>query len=379
MGKPTEDVHQPRWVIFFVNTRSNGMAKNSMMVVFGLVVLLILSSFGSSVSLGAGEKDVKKEKASVAAGKDTKKEKAAVTNTGASKDKVAVVNGTVITRSDYDTEMSRFERQMAMSGQAQNPAEMSEMKGRVLDGLVDRELLKQDAKKLGISVDDNDVSQQVAILKQKFGTEKEFTDTLVRMNMSEADLKSQLRQDLAIKKLIDQQIASKVTITPEEMKAFYDSHPEFFKAPERVRASHILIKVEPNASDADKAKARERIVAIQERLKKGEDFAAIAKESSECPSGANGGDLDYFQRGQMVGPFEDAAFALKPGTTSDIVETQFGYHLIKATDKKDASTVSYDDIKAKIEDYIKQQKVNELLTQYVGQLKKGAKIETFLN
>jgi peptidyl-prolyl cis-trans isomerase C len=353
------------------------MAKNSMMVVFGLVVLLILSSFGSSVSLGAGEKDVKK--APAASGKDAKKEKPAVSNTGASKDKVAVVNGTVITRSEYDTEMSRFERQMAMSGQAQNPAEMSEMKGRVLDGLVDRELLKQDAKKLNISVDDNDVNQQVAILKQKFGTEKEFTDTLTRMNMSEADLKSQLRQDLAIKKLIDQQIASKVTITPEEMKAFYDSHPEFFKAPERVRASHILIKVEPSASAADKAKARERIVAIQERLKKGEDFAAIAKESSECPSGANGGDLDYFQKGQMVGPFEDAAFALKPGTTSDIVETQFGYHLIKVTDKKDASTVAYDEIKPKIEDYMKQQKVNELLTQYVGQLKKGAKIETFLN
>jgi peptidyl-prolyl cis-trans isomerase C len=354
------------------------MAKKSMMIV-SLVVLLILSSFGVWVSIGAGEKDVKKEKASAAGSKDTKKENPAVTNTGAKKDKVAVVNGTVITRSEYDTEMSRFERQMAMSGQAPNPAEVSEMKDRVLDGLIDRELLKQEAKKQGITVDDNEVTQQVAMLKQKFGSEKEFTDTLAKMNLSEADLKSQLRQDLAIKKLIDQQIAAKVTITPEEMKAFYNDHPEFFKAPERVRASHILIKVDPTASDADKAKARERIVAIQERLKKGEDFAAIAKESSECPSGANGGDLDYFQRGQMVGPFEDAAFALKPGTTSDIVETQFGYHLIKVTDKKDASTVAYDEIKGKIEEYMKQQKVNELLTQYVAQLKKGAKIEKFLS
>lgn len=355
------------------------MSRKSMMVVFGLVVLLIVTSFGFSVSFGAGEKDVKKGSVPAAGNKDASKEKPAVANTGVNKDKVAVVNGTVITRSEYDTEMNRFERQMAMSGQAQNPAEMSDLKGRVLDGLIDRELLKQQCKKQNITVDDNEVAQQIAVLKQKFGNEKDFTETLAKMNLTEADLKSQLRQDLAIKKLIDQQIATKVTITPEEMKAFYDSHPEFFKAPEKVRASHILIKVEPTATDADKAKARERIVAIQERVKKGEDFAAVAKETSECPSGANGGDLDFFQRGQMVGPFEDAAFTLKPGTVSDIVETQFGYHLIKVTDKKDASTVAYDEIKGKIEDYMKQQKVNEQLTQYLAQLKKDSKIETFMN
>ena len=133
------------------------------------------------------------------------------------------------------------------------------------------------------------------------------------MNLTEADLKAQLRQDLNIKKLIDQQVASKVTITQEEAKAFYASHPELFKAPEMVRASHILIKVEPNASAEDKAKARERITAIQKRVKKGDDFAALAKEASECPSGANGGDLDYFQRGQMVGPFEEVAFSAEAG------------------------------------------------------------------
>jgi peptidyl-prolyl cis-trans isomerase C len=253
------------------------------------------------------------------------------------------------------------------------------MKGHVLDGLVDRELLKQESKKRGITVDDNEVNQQVATLRQRFSSEKEFTETLSKMSLTEADLKAQMRQDLAIKKLIDQQIGAKVTITPEEAKAFYTSHPELFKAPEMVRASHILIKVDPNASSEDKAKARERITAIQQRIKKGDDFAAVAKESSECPSGANGGDLDFFQKGQMVGPFEDVAFSLKPGTVSDIVETQFGYHLIKVTEKKDASTVGFDDIKVKLEDYLKQQKVNEQLAQYVAQLKAGSKIETFIN
>jgi peptidyl-prolyl cis-trans isomerase C len=355
------------------------MAARKVVYVAGLIVLLIMSSFGLSVSYGAGEKDPKKANAPASSSKDTKKEKPAAPTDGAKTGKVAVVNGTVITRADYDRELSRFERQMTMSGRSPNPAEMTEMKQRVLEGLVDRELLKQESKKQGITVSDADVSQQVTALRQKFSTEKEFSDTLARMNLTEDGLKSQLRQDLIIRKLIDQQVASKVTITPDEMKAFYNSHSELFKAPEMVRASHILIKVEPNASDPDKAKARERIVAIQQRIKKGEDFAAVAKESSECPSNANGGDLDFFQHGQMVKPFEDVAFSSKPGTVSDIVETQFGYHLIKVTEKKDASTVSFDDVKAKLEDYMKQQKINEELSQYVLQLKKGAKIETFLN
>ena len=355
------------------------MTPKRIFCVVGLIVLFMISLFGFSASYGAGEKDPKKAGAQASSSKDTKKEKPAPSGDGAKTDKVAVVNGTVITRADYDNELSRFERQMSMSGRSPNPAEMTDMKQKVLQALVDRELLKQESKKQGITVSDADVNQQVAALRQKFSNEKEFSDALARMNLGEAGLKSQLRQDLIIRKLIDQQVASKVTITPDEMQEFYNSHSELFKAPEMVRASHILIKVEPNTSDVDKAKARERIVAIQERIKKGEDFATVAKESSECPSAANGGDLDYFQRGLMVKPFEDVAFSLKPDTVSDIVETPFGYHLIKVTGKKDASTVPFDDVKAKLEDYMKQQKINEQLGQYVAQLKKGAKIETFLN
>lgn len=355
------------------------MTRRWMKGAVGLLVLVLLSAFEVSVCTAAGEKEGKKEKAPATAGAEVKKEKTTMANAGARREKVATVNGTVITRGEYDSEMNRFERQMALSGKTPNPAEASEMQKRVLDGLVDRELLKQESKKQGISVDDAEVNQQVASLRQKFSGEKEFTETLTKMNLTEAELKAQLKQDLTIRKLIDQQVAAKVTITPEEAKAFYSSHPELFKAPESVRASHILIKVEPNASAEDKAKARERITAIQQRAKKGEDFAALAKEASECPSGANGGDLNYFQRGQMVGPFEEAAFSLKPGTMSDIVETPFGYHLIKVADKKEASTISYDEIKGKLDDYLKQQKVNEQLVQYIGQLKAGAKIETFMN
>ena len=159
------------------------------------------------------------------------------------------------------------------------------------------------------------------------------------MNMTEPGLKDYFASQFAIQKLLDKDLASKIVVTPEEVKAFYDGNPDVFKTPEMVRASHILVKVDKAASDEEKAKALEKIKAIQKRIKSGEDFAKVAKEVSDSPSKDDGGDLDFFQKGQMVPPFEKAAFSMKPGETSDIVETEVGYHIIRLTDKKEARTV----------------------------------------
>jgi len=317
-----------------------------------IVSLLLVATYGASV-YGADEKDPKQQK-------------------------VAEVNGSAITQGEMDQEMGRYEQQLKMAGQTATPEQVGEVREKVLKGLVDRELLAQQTKKLGIATSDAEVDEQMATLKKRFSNEAQFADALTKMNLTEVQLKDELRQDKAIRKMIDQEVAGKVTLTDQDVKAFYDGHPEFFKTSEMVRASHILIKVDPKASEADKAKARERILVIQKKVQEGGDFAALAKESSECPSSENGGDLDYFERGQMVGPFEETAFSLKPGTVSDIVETQFGYHIIKVTDKKEPGVTPYEEIKDKIQQHLKQQKVTEQLTLYVDQLRSQAKIETFI-
>jgi peptidyl-prolyl cis-trans isomerase C len=148
-----------------------------------------------------------------------------------------------------------------------------------------------------------------------------------------------------------------------------------FKQPEQVKASHILIKVTPDADDAQKATARKKIEEIQQKLKNGGDFAALAKEYSEGPSGARGGDLGFFRHGQMVKPFENAAFGLEPGQVSDVVTTRFGYHLIKVTEKKPAKTLAYSEVKDKIGERLKQQKIEKQAGEYIDGLKKDAKIE----
>lgn len=291
----------------------------------------------------------------------------------------ATVNGKVITQAEVDQEVGRYEKQMTMTGQTPDDAQKKEMRQKVLDGLVDRELLLQESNRLGIKVADSEVDEQVATIKKRFPKEEEFTGALSKMGITEKDLRKQFSEGMAIKKMIDQEVASKISVSEADAKAFYDAHPDLFKMPERVRASHILVKVDQNASDEDKAKAREKLTEAGKRIKKGEDFAVIAKEVSECPSAAKGGDLDYFQRGQMVPEFEEVAFALKPGETSDIVTTQFGFHIIKVVDKKEAGSVPFDEVKERVEQHLKQEKVNEQLTQYVSQLKSKANVEILAN
>lgn len=292
--------------------------------------------------------------------------------------KVAVVNGAVINQAEFDTEMNRVLDRLQRTGRFPNDLERSPIRKQVLEKLIARELLYQESQKKGIKVDQKEIDEQLTGLKGRFPSEAEFKNGLSTMNLTEATLRSQLERDLAIRKLLDDQIGEKVAVSEKETRAYYDSHLETFKKPEQVRASHILIKVDPGADEAKKAGARTKIESLQTKLKNGEDFGALAKEYSEGPSGPKGGDLGFFGRGQMVKPFEETAFTMKSGQVSDMVETRFGYHLIMVTDRTPESTFSYEEVKDRLGQNLKQQKVQEAIAEYVATLKGKAKIERFV-
>ena len=289
--------------------------------------------------------------------------------------KVAVVNGTVINQAEFDNEMNRVVERLQRTGRFPNDLERSQMKKQVLENLIARELLYQESQKKGIKVDQKEIEAQLTALKGRFPSEVEFKKALSTMNLTEAGLRFQFERDLAIRKLLDDQIGGKSTVSEKESRAYYDGNLESFKKPEQVRASHILIKVDQGADEAKKAEARTKIESLQAKLKNGEDFGAVAKEYSEGPSGPKGGDLGFFGRGQMVKPFEETAFSMKPGQVSGMVETRFGYHLIMVTERTPESTLSYEEVKDRLEQYLKQQKVQEEIAAYVETLKGKAKIE----
>jgi peptidyl-prolyl cis-trans isomerase C len=274
--------------------------------------------------------------------------------------------------------MERAYGEFASTGRPLNASQLPEVKKGVIESLINQELLYQESQNESIKVEDKEIDEQIDALKKRFPSEKEYNTALAKMNLSEAEIKSQITKGLAIQQFIDTKFVQKITVSDDETKAHYNNNLKMFKQPEQVRAMHILIMVAPQATEEQKAAARKKLKECQKRLGQGEDFEALAKDYSEGPSAAKGGDLGYFSRGQMVPPFEEVAFALKSGEVSDIVETRFGYHLIKVVDKKPGSTMSYEEVKDNLQQYLKQQKIQEQVKLYIEKLQTKAKVERFI-
>ncbi len=296
----------------------------------------------------------------------------------AAKTKVAVVNGTEITRADFDRGMQEIQQRLIMMKKSLKDKELQELKKDVFESLIDRELLYQEIRINGNKAEETEIDEQIKKIKEQFPGEDEFKKAIAKMNISLTELRVQIEREMSINKFVKKQFADKVVISEKEANDFYNSNPNTFMKADSIKASHILIKVDPKADEAMKTAAQKKIKEVQSKLKKGDDFATLAKGYSQCSSAAGGGDLGYFGRGQMVKPFEVAAFAMDPGEVSDIVETKHGYHIIKVIDKKTGEKTPYEQVKVKIKGFLKQQKVQEGIKAYVNKIKKTAKVEKFL-
>jgi peptidyl-prolyl cis-trans isomerase D len=266
------------------------------------------------------------------------------------------------------------------------------------NALVQGAILSREAERLGLRVSDDEV---VAVVKElpgfkdeqgqfrpeavkgfiqyEYGTERHFLDAVRQQLLaqkvlrlisdtaavSETEARDALKRqkeeiELAYVALDASKPGADVIVTDAQVddllakreirvKEFYDGHPDRFNAPEKVRARHLLVRVPKDAPEAKVTEAKERAEALRARVLAGEDFAKLAADASEDPgSKQNGGDLGFFQRGQMVKPFEDVAFVMEPGAVSDVVKTDFGFHVIKVEEKKPAESRSFDDSKREI-------------------------------
>ncbi len=293
----------------------------------------------------------------------------------AASDVVVTVNGTAITRQDFDREMMTAQQYFAAMGHENIQGDkLEQVKRAVLNKLISSTLLLQASKKGGIKVDRAKVEAEAKGFRGRFSSDKEYQAAISKLHISEAGLREKISEGMAIQAFIQRDFTDKAKVTEKEIKEYYDNNSAAFHKPEQVKASHILISVKPDADAATKKAAREKLERIRKQILAGGDFAAFAKNNSDCPSKTQGGDLGYFSRGQMVKPFEQAAFSMMPGDISDIVETQFGYHIIKVVDKKPATTISFADAHDRIAEHLKQVKAQEDVSAYLKKLRKEAKI-----
>jgi parvulin-like peptidyl-prolyl isomerase len=283
---------------------------------------------------------------------------------------VAVVNGQGIPREKFEKFYSRVEAYYSQMLQT-SPDDprfqnmMAQVRSQILQNMIIQTLLLQDAKSKKIEVSQQEIDSHISAIKNKYG-EQVFQSALQQQGITEEEYRKDLSDQMIISKLRDD-ITKNITITDEEVKNYYETHKDQFSNPETIRARHILVK------SMDEAKK------VKERLKKGEDFAKVAREVSvDTGTKDLGGDLGYFSRGKMAKPFEDAAFALKKkGDISDIVQTEFGFHIIKLEDRKPAEVLSFESAKEKAQNLLKKEKEEKAFGDYIENLKNNAKIETF--
>jgi len=241
------------------------------------------------------------------------------------------------------------------------------------DIIIDKLLLKRSAD---IKVTDDEVKAQWERIKGNFGSEEELKKQVEAAGETLDKVKQGLHDRLAEEHWIDEQVKDKVTVSDADAEAFYKKNPDAFHSPEQVRASHILVAVGKDAKPEEVAVKQKAAQDIAARVKKGEDFAKLAKELSEDPSAKqNSGDLDFFTQDKMVPEFSKAAFAMKKDEISDPVRSDFGFHVIKVTDRKDAETVTLEKAKPQLLAYLKQQKKQAEIQKVVEDIRAKADVK----
>jgi peptidyl-prolyl cis-trans isomerase C len=290
---------------------------------------------------------------------------------------VAKVNGVVIKKGEFKQALQSTYQHLQQSGRLIDGTMYEQLKKEVLESLISLIVLDQYSRELSIVVDEGSVEKLYQKAVSEYASKRAYHEALKEAGLTDADLRTRIRRTLAAQKVVKDHVSPKITVTDEEVKKYYDENADAFEHDVQVHAAHILIKVSPFADDEIRKLAKKRIQAIQKKIQAGEDFAQLAKTYSEGPSKVNGGDLGYFSGAQMAPAFATAALSLQPGEVSDVVTTQFGYHLIKVYDRKPAGMVPFSEAAPVLKQRFFRERLDASLQKLVESLKAKAKIERF--
>ncbi|MFH1783239.1 MAG: peptidylprolyl isomerase [Candidatus Omnitrophota bacterium] len=289
----------------------------------------------------------------------------------------AKVNGVGIKNITMEAAMTNFIENQKFFGVEVKEEEKGKLKEDILNELISAELLYQRSKEAKLGDLEKEISDQLESMRKGFGSEENFKKVLSERNISINDLKDDIRKGIYITNFLEKEIYSKINITEEDKKKEFEANRERLAEPEKRKVQHILLRTDPSFNEVEKSLAIEELKGLRERALKGEDFRKLAIENSEDNSSTNGGEIDYFSRDEVVKSFGDTAFSMKKDEVSEVVESEFGYHLIKLLDIKPARDLSYEEVKEDLGRYLLTLRRKEVLDTFVEGLKKEAKITVY--
>ena len=287
------------------------------------------------------------------------------------------VNGHEIPVKAVEHELNRLVQFYAQHGmtEAQIRAQLPLLKKRAEEQTVGTALLFAEAEVLDIPVPDAEVEAALKRMTEEAGGAGKLRGILERQGQNVQQLREEIRRGKRVDKLVERVTADVPEPTDADAEAFFAAHRDEFGKAEQVRAQHILVTPKGAGAEADRA-ALEKIRDIRGRILAGSDFSTEAAAHSDCPSGKSaGGSLGWFSRGMMVKEFDEAAFSMKVGELSDVVKTQFGYHIIYKNDAQAESVPDLSEVRDKVKDMIRHQRRGEALAAHVADLRAKAAIE----
>ena len=291
--------------------------------------------------------------------------------------KIATVNGVEIKTKDFkwafSSEMIRLIGTMGYL----NKDEEAELKKMTFDRLVNRELLYQESRRQGIEINAMEVETAYKKARSEIMAPVDHKRIEETLDLSVADIKEEFRRAFAAQRLVDKAVKIDRTASSDEIKAYYEANRDKFKVEGEVKVSHILVEIPKDAPPAQKAMARSNIEMIKERLDNGDSFEELAKQYSSSFDRVNGGNIGFIQRGRSDANFEKAAYSLQPGEISDIVETSYGYHIIKVTEKQPDPVIRFEDIQEDLKKFLIADRESTAIENFINTLKAKSKIEVF--
>lgn len=295
----------------------------------------------------------------------------------APEDVVITVDGKEITHGEI---MQAVQMRMMQLSRQVPPQQLSQMYGEVYqtmtETLIANLLLSNAAATSSLAISDEDLTAEIDRIQTEAPEGQSLEEALAENDVDFSEWKENLRTQMLVGKLVEEKTANTDEATLAEVTEFYQENLDSFKTPETVSASHILLSFTEEDTDETKAAKKEELLKIRDEIIAGAIFTEMAAEHSACPSSENGGSLGTFGRGQMVPAFEAVAFDAEIDVVSEIVETQFGYHLIVVTDKQSEGVRSLNEVKDQLQGYLTGQKKQEALVTYIDELKEAADIIT---
>ncbi|MBE9546462.1 MAG: peptidylprolyl isomerase [Proteobacteria bacterium] len=293
---------------------------------------------------------------------------------------VAIVNDEVITLSELNSAFEPHLKKIEKTYKGDNKEKVIAETGRaMLNKMVDDILVRQEAKKLGIVVKEEDVMETIGdMFARRNISMEDFMKILAREGSSFEAYKRDVKEHLMKVRLVGRNIKSKVSVTDEEIGDYYSRHREDYEGEEAVRIKQILIIIPRDCGKKKKLKLKAEAGMIHKRLKKGESFEMLASEYSQGPAAKIGGDLGFVEKGMMFPEVDEAAFSLENGEISDVIESRVGFHILKVIDRKGAGIKSLESVREEITDIIGRVKIEKKFYEWIEELRKKSYVETRL-